>query len=372
MYLNVDSPEGFANTIANLDRGQNDHWLIMLADHHQDQLADIVSALNDKGVLFLGAVVPGLIQGRYRYSTGAVIKPLPHIGLPAVIKLDTDASRWFDELPSPDEIGSRKPTLYLFVDCLSPAVSSLLSAVFNRFGNLVNYFGGGTGNHMLSDKPSVFSPQGLFSNAALAVIGDVQGRTNVRHGWQRVEGPFVATRTRGNIIEELNWEPAEDVYRRALPAKLRDTPAEDFFSKVTPNYPFSIQKEGAEDIVRDPVRLTEDGTLVCVSDVPSNSVMYLVHGDRQQLVEAAGQAIEEITANLPAVPNGCMVCDCFSRKVLFGNDFEQELGVVADKLAAAASSLEAEGALVLGEIASEGEQSLEFFNKTFVVSITYG
>ncbi len=261
--------------------------------------------------------------------------------------------------------------LYLFVDCLSPAVSNLLSAVFNRFGNMVNYFGGGTGNHILSDEPSVFSRGGVYSNAAIIAIGDVRGSTNVRHGWQRVEGPFVATRTRGNIIQEFNWEPAEEVYRRSLPAELRNVAAEDFFSKVTPSYPFSIRKEGCEDIVRDPIRLTDKGELVCVSDVPSNSVMYLVHGDRQKLVAAAGRAVEEIIADVPTTPNSCLVCDCYSRMVLFGDKFEQELSIVADKLAAKAPDQEVEGALAVGEIASGGEQSLEFYNKTFVVSVTY-
>ncbi len=200
---------------------------------------------------------------------------------------------------------------------------------------------------------------------------DVNSRVSVRHGWERIEGPFVATSTHKNVIRELNWEPAMEIYRRALPPELRDVAPDDFFSLVTPSYPFSIQKEGREDVVRDPIRLTEDGELVCLTDVSANSVMYLVHGDPESLIMAADQAVREVATRASPPIGGCLVCDCYSRAMLLGKEFHRELGIAADRLEDVAPGLEAEGGIVLGEIASNGEQSLEFYNKTFVVSVNY-
>ncbi len=106
MYLNIETPERFAHAIAEVKRGHDDYWLIMLADRHQNQLPEIVSALNEKAVPFVGAVFPGLIHNRNQYTDGAVVKQLPCIGRPTVIELGTDASQWFDKLPSAVEIGS--------------------------------------------------------------------------------------------------------------------------------------------------------------------------------------------------------------------------------------------------------------------------
>ena len=161
-------------------------------------------------------------------------------------------------------------TLYVFVDCLSPHTSELVEDLFNRYGNSVKYFGGGGGNATVSEAPCIFHTEGAFRNAAVCALTSLGGDVRLRHGWQRVEGPFVATKTDANTIMELNWEPAGDVYLRSLPEGLQGVSPEDFFAKVTPGYPFAIQKEGEEDLVRGPVKLTGQSELVCVSGVPDH------------------------------------------------------------------------------------------------------
>jgi len=371
MYFPVDSPGRFAERVSGLPREADDYFLILLADRHLERLPEIVSALNDRKLGFFGAVVPGLIHERKQYLEGAVVRPVPCIGQPAVARLGAQGHEWLARLVPPTEITQGKPTLYLFIDCLSPNITGFLADLFNRYGNAVNYFGGGAGNRVLSHGPAVFTAEGIYRNAAVAAIVDLHGAVSVRHGWERVGGPFVATRTHNNIIQELNWEPAMEVYRRALPAELRDVAPDEFYSRVAASYPFGIQKAGREDVVRDPVRTTSNGGLVCLSDVPTHSVMYLLHGDPERLIQAAGEAVGEVTGDQSSPVVDCLVCDCYSRTLLLGEVFGRELDAVGDRLAAVAPGLGAEGGIVLGEIASDGEQSLEFYNKTFVVSVVY-
>jgi len=371
MYMSVDSPARFAEQVSALPRGANDYFLVLLAERHQDTLPEIVSALNERKLGFFGAVVPALIQGRKLRFEGAVVRPMPCIGQPAVARLGEGGHQWLTPLVSPTEISQGKPTLHLFIDCLSPNIAGFLADLFNRYGNVVNYFGGGAGNHTLTSGPVVFTAHGVYYNAAVVAMVDLHGAVNVRHGWERVDGPFVATRTHNNIIQEFNWEPAMEVYRRALPVELRDVAPEAFYSRVAARYPFGIQKAGREDIVRDPVRTTDNGELVCLSDVPVNSVMYLVHGEPKRLIQAAEEAVREIVEGPASPVVDCLVCDCYSRTLFLGEAFGQELNAVAGRLAAAAPGLELEGGIVMGEVASDGEQSLEFYNKTFVVSVVY-
>lgn len=56
----------------------------------------------------------------------------------------------------------------------------------------------------------------------------------------------------------------------------------------------------------------------------------------------------------------------------WGDDFNKELSAVAEKVSLKTGGIILEGVLALGEIAGDGERPLEFYNKTFVISIFYG
>lgn len=372
MYLAVDSPKQFAEQLSALPRGADDYLLILLADGHLEQVESIFLALKERDLPFFGAVVPAVFRGTQWFSTGAVVRTIPCLGPPAVVLLEKSGHRWLGTLPAPSRMPATKPLLYLFVDSLAPGISCFLSHLFNRYGNRVSYFGGGAGNRRLESAAAVFTSDGIYSNALVAVVTGLQGEVSVHHGWDRVAGPFVVTSTRNNVIEEIDWEPALEFYRQLLPPDLRETAAEEFYDKVASAYPFGIQKTGREDIVRDPIYITDSGGLVCLSEVPLYSVLYLLHGNPSSLVEAAGMAMEQVISRSGAPHVDCLACDCFSRMLFLGKDYRRELEAVIRNLEPVAPGLTVEGGIVLGEIASDGEQSLEFYNKTFVVNALYG
>lgn len=372
MYFTIGSARQFAERLSGLPRAADEYLLILLTDRHLAQLEDIVSALRARKLPFFGAIVPGVFRGTQWALKGAVVRTVPCLEPPAVALLDKSGHRWLEPLMTPSRIPSHKPVLYLFVDCLAPGISRFLAYLFNRYGNTVSYFGGGAGNRRLEPAAAVFTAEGIYRNASVAAITGLRGEVSVHHGWERVMGPFVATATRDNVIEELDWEPALEFYRQLLPPELRDVPMEEFYDKMAARYPFGIQKIGREDIVRDPIRVTDEGGLVCLSDVPVHSVLYLLHGKPERLIESAGKAVEQVVARRAVPVMDCLACDCFSRMLFLGEDYCRELETVARRLVAVAPGAEMEGGIVLGEIASDGEQSLEFYNKTFVVNALYG
>ena len=64
----------------------------------------------------------------------------------------------------------------------------------------------------------------------------------------------------------------------------------------------------------------------------------------------------------------CFVSDCYSRVLKLGEDFNRELDTARRALRA---DVALEGVQALGEIAANGKQKLEFFNKTFVVGLLH-
>jgi hypothetical protein len=184
-------------------------------------------------------------------------------------------------------------------------------------------------------------------------------------------GPLVATRTRRNVIAELNWRPALDVYREVVEKDSGQRLTEQIFYDVRQRYPFGIHREGCEDVVRDPIAFTERGELVCVGDVPENAVLNVLTGRKADLVAAARRAVRDCRADPSARPAHCLVADCLSRSLFLEREFGRELRAVKDGLAVDGESAP-QGALTIGEISSYGDGTLEFLNMTIVAGLLHG
>jgi hypothetical protein len=134
----------------------------------------------------------------------------------------------------------------------------------------------------------------------------------------------------------------------------------------------AIYSEGQEDVVRDPIGVTEDGALVFVSQVPENAQIYLLTGDPHSMMRAVRQSLERLRLPPDVTPQVCLTIECFTRTLSLGEHFSSELGVIAERLAKVAPGLGVEGILALGEIAGDGERALEIHNKTVVVDLIHG
>ncbi len=370
MYLDFESENEFANAVAGFDSEPGRHVMILLSETHQRQLETIVGALDRAGVRFFGGVFPGLIVGRELKTRGAVLKSVKLLDSPRIVDL-SQAGQLQESVAGMPEVADDKPTLHVFLEALSPHIGSFLDRLFDNYGNRYNFFGAGCGNRNLEQLPAVFDNSGAYVQSAVLALVDRRGEVGVAHGLQRIKGPFVATRTEGNVIQELNWDNAFKVYIEALPPEYRDVPREQFWERVSQQFPVGLHKENSEDIIRDPLNVTPEGGLVCMSEVPVNSVLYISDSQADRMVAAAGAVIAEVAGRCDAVED-CLVCDCLARNLYLGDDYRNELDAISDGLAAAAPRLTAEGALVLGEIAGDGERALELHNKTFVVSVSRG
>lgn len=341
-------------------------WLLCLADSHGDDLPDLLAAFRTQGMKVCGGLFPGLIHGAATKDTGMIAIPLPASSQVALAHLAPGSVAWQTPPAKVEENG--KVSAIILVDCLAPHISGLLEDIYDRYGHRVSYVGAGTGYRDLRPAPTLFTEQGSQRHAALLITTRERATVRVRHGWKRVRGPFVASRTQGNIIREFNWESAGSFYRREVVALNPDYAAHPVFPDLSTLYPLCIGKEGGEDVIRDPIRVTDGEELVVLSDVMENSVMYLAHGNRVSLIEAARQAVED--CGKPQDVARCFVSDCYSRTQMLGEAFPKELETVCRAVARFTDAVP-EGVLAMGEIAANGEQILEFYNKTFVVALTH-
>jgi hypothetical protein len=376
VYLPSAEPLAVARAAALAAAGGEDMVGVMLAEGGAPPLDQVVQALAATKVSFFGGVFPSLIDGQERRDAGALLITLPKVTDPLLVRgLDTGRFALPDVLPFVQWHRGSKPTALLLVDGLAPNISHFLRSVYHQLGNRVSYWGGGAGSLTLQPRPCLFTREGIHQGAAIIALTSLPSRLGVRHGWRELKGPFVATRSDRNVISQLNWRNAFDVYRSTVEDDAGVTITPENFFRVASGYPFGIRKEGQELLVRDPVAVGAGGSLICVGDVPENAALSILKGEPRLLVSAAGQAAREALLDGkgdPARPvRHCLVADCASRSLFLGERFSEELDEIADGLGGGAEQCHPVGMLTLGEISSHGEGYLEFFNKTSVVAVVH-
>jgi hypothetical protein len=364
MYIDFDNADALADEIQKLDLKSSSVIMIFLSDAHLDISDEIVNKLNSLQIIFFGAIFPGVISGKEYYYKGAIVTVLENANTPIVVKLSVDSIDWPKDQYNFEEDSTIGLSGYIFIDCFSPNINALLEAVFSSHPKEVSFFGGGSGNRELSHKPSILCSEGVLKEAVVFCIEKSPSSVSVRHGWQHHMGPFIVSKSDKNIIKEFNWKPAKEVYLEAIPEELRNTSVENFYQNLSSRYPLALQKEGEEDVIRDPVSFDEDGALVCLSEVPENIVMHVVHAKPEELIKAAEKGVADIVHSAPA--KQVLISDCYSRALMLDQRFNEEIAAAHKKTQGKNLDVPMEGFLALGEIAKSGHASLEFYNKTFV------
>lgn len=261
--------------------------------------------------------------------------------------------------------------LLLLPDGVTGSLGGLVEAVFDRLGDRVRYAGGGAGDNLRFLRTHQFLGDRVLTDAAVAalVTSPKPAGVGVAHGWRPVSPPLIVTRSVGSTVHELNWEEAGAVYQRALGACEGNAARPDAggFAALAMRHPLGIPqaREREQYIVRDPLRLGEDGSLTCVGDVPENSVVRVMAADRESLLEAAREAAREARAGLgPRRAAGVLVFYCVSRYLLLREAWREELRAVAE---AFGPGVPVFGCLTFGEIGSLRGDPPAFHNKSLVV-----
>ncbi|MEO1627269.1 MAG: FIST C-terminal domain-containing protein, partial [Bacteroidota bacterium] len=115
----------------------------------------------------------------------------------------------------------------------------------------------------------------------------------------------------------------------------------------------------------------KNGELICVGEVPENTVLYILKGENQTLIHSAGQATASCLDKAANDIQHIFVVDCISRTLFLEDEFNQELQAIHRLLPNSQTENRLQGVLSLGEISSDGDGFLEFFNKTLVVGALY-
>ena len=145
-------------------------------------------------------------------------------------------------------------------------------------------------------------------------------------GWQSFGPARRATRAQGNVLYELDGEPALDVYKRYLGEYAQGLPASGLL------FPFAILSDAREEtgLIRTLLGIDEaEGSLTLAGDIPENGFLKLMHASTEALVDGAEAAAEAASALMGGERSGlAILVSCIGRKLVMGDLVDEEVEAV--------------------------------------------
>lgn len=333
---------------------------LFISENQNQSVEHIDNFLKSASIPVLGGLYPNIVVGKEVKEFGALIVPIfADVQYQLIENMNVFLSQPEPLLFELDNVES----LMVLVDGLYPNIAAVITQLFQMVGHQVSVFGGGTGSLSFKQQPCVYTPQGSFQDAILLLAFDTKWEVSVAHGWEILDGPYLANEVNANVIAGLNFQPAMQVYQGVVEKCDERIFAEHEFFDIAQNYPFGIDRLDDDLLVRDPIT-ENDGKITCVGKIPENAMVYILQGDYDNMIKATSEAVKACCGSSKASEG--VLFNCISRQLFLKDKFTQELEGMAENLEDPDSLF---GALVLGEIASGKLGGVNFHNKTAVMGL---
>ncbi|MDD5298766.1 MAG: FIST N-terminal domain-containing protein [Rhodocyclaceae bacterium] len=230
-----------------------------------------------------------------------------------------------------DEGGEPLRHILVFGQGVNINGSALIEGLAATAGAGVVISGGLAGDGGTFRQTWVLTGQGV-SDQQVVAIGFYGEGVRVGYGsfggWQPFGPARKVTRAEGNLLFELDGEPALDIYKRYLGEYANGLPASGLL------FPLSMLGEDHREVglIRTILGVDEaKKSLILAGDVVEHGYMQLMHASTDALVDgaiAAAETARERMAN--ASPGLTLLVSCVGRKLVMGARVDEEVEAVAE------------------------------------------
>ena len=259
--------------------------------------------------------------------------------------------------------------VFVLSDGLNVNGSALVAGIVQIIGDRVPLTGGLAGDGSKFEETLVgadFPPR----SHVVAAIGFYGKAIRIGHGsaggWD-VFGPWRRiTRSQGNVLFELDNEPALDLYERYLGDEAAGLPGSGLLFPLQINDPNSPEHE----IVRTILAIDRDQrSLTFAGDVPEGWRAQLMRGNFDRLSDGAADAARQATrdvVNLDGANGVALLISCIGRRLLMGQRVSEEIEAAGAILGTGLNRL---GFYSYGEISPHAASGIcELHNQTMTIT----
>ncbi|MBF0334464.1 MAG: FIST C-terminal domain-containing protein [Alphaproteobacteria bacterium] len=246
--------------------------------------------------------------------------------------------------------------------------SALIDGMASVLGADMAISGGLAGDDGAFQRTLILTPSGVFDDRVVA-IGFFGGRLRLGHGsfggWEPFGPTRRVTRAEGNILFELDGEPALNIYKRYLGEYAKDLPASGLL------FPFEMLDEGHARVglIRTILGIDEAaGSLILAGAIDPSGYLRLMHASPDALVQGAEQAARTAApGDRGDAPALAVLVSCVGRKLVMGDQVDEEIDAVVEHLGEAVTVA---GFYSYGEICpTRGGADCRLHNQTMTVTL---
>ena len=211
--------------------------------------------------------------------------------------------------------------------------SALVAGIATLLGTQIPITGGLAGDGGAFRSTLVLNDEGAASDTIVA-LGLYGERLRFSHGsfggWSPFGPARRVTRCEGNVLHELDGEPALAVYKRYLGPHAAGLPASGLL------FPFAMLSRDHDEVglIRTILGVDEaSGSLTLAGEIDPDGYLKLMHASTDALVDGAGKAAEMACAmfpgsTTPAAPGLALLVSCVGRKLVMGGRVDEEVEAV--------------------------------------------
>ena len=198
---------------------------------------------------------------------------------------------------------------------------------------------------------------GLYGESLLVGYGSMGG-------WDPFGPERLVTRSAGNVLFELDDQPALELYQKYLGERAAGLPASGLL------FPLSLRRPGEEDsLVRTILAIDEEaGSLTFAGDVSEGALGRFMKANVDRLIDGAAGAAQETHRALGSfAPELSLLISCVGRKLVLQQRVEEEVEIVREVLG---ESSAVAGFYSYGEISPQHPTaaSCELHNQTMTIT----
>jgi hypothetical protein len=207
----------------------------------------------------------------------------------------------------------------------------VVAGAYSVVGASLPMIGGSASPDPVVGRPFQLHGRQVFTEAVVGAVIASDGplRIGLRHGWRKVGEAMIVTHSVKGDVHTLDGQPALTTYLQRLGAPWQAYTDPRTFEIFARSRPIGIRRRGDAEIrsVSSSAGL-EAGWLRSTGEVPEGGLVWLMEGDAETLLVAAGDACREAVEALGDTPPlGLLAFDCVSRSDMLGEEgTRQEMG----------------------------------------------
>lgn len=345
--------------------------LALLPEAEKAQIPQLQEICRARAIALQGAIFPALVDSAGFRTRGVLLICMPTApGSFLLEEIQQDGSMRMtlaieDLMQETPAIDGSNGTLFTIFDAMLPNIGTLLNDTHSHLAKAPRYIGVNAGSESFQPMHCLFDGTRLVQNGVLGLYFPQKMNSAVHHAYEESTTQFRATSAAGNRIVEIDGRPAFEVYQQLIGEQYAVELTKENFYDYAVHFPFGLVT-AMDILVRIPVGLGDDGSIVCVGEIAADSMLRLLKAPTlseslcaQDIgVILQSDALERDAASL-------LTFYCAGRRMHFGADAVSEIM----QIHSAMRQIRMYGALSLGEIDTLDDFDYPRFHNAAVVCV---